>query len=269
MLYINFLKIDWLYVDSIIISLLILLLISVKIFKEKSRWRLSFSNNALNQIKIRRQELIDNKFLSIKKCSILQNMSFLIENRPKLTIVLINTKFKTKIPRLLTDGLCNYGFDVVNLTLNHYREKTISIMQEKIENPISKILNYLLKKEYILNEENLSIIYSKSGNLIQSILSSSNDNGNILINPKIDNSFIKYILKFSNDNNSQIKLNIIYSKKSHLIFPNIDLKKFLKKITDYQKKGIKLSIIKKSQTSFKYHETILLGIIIEFLELNL
>ncbi len=61
-------QIDWIFVDTIIIILLILLLVSVKIFKSTHRWRSSFSNAFLDRFHFAEtQKFFGNKFVTIKK----------------------------------------------------------------------------------------------------------------------------------------------------------------------------------------------------------
>ena len=73
-------RIDWVFIDTIIIILLILLLIGVKVFKSTHRWRLNFSNTALEYHSFHKtQDQVTNRVISKKywyltKNTYLQNM---------------------------------------------------------------------------------------------------------------------------------------------------------------------------------------------------
>ena len=71
------LRIDWVFVDTVIIILLILLLIGVKVFKSTHRWRLGFSNNALEYHSFHKtQEQVTSRVLSTKYWDLTKNSSF-------------------------------------------------------------------------------------------------------------------------------------------------------------------------------------------------
>ena len=54
---INLFQFDWIIIDTVVIILLIVFLVSVKIFKERFRWRSTLSNIALEQFIFDKQSL--------------------------------------------------------------------------------------------------------------------------------------------------------------------------------------------------------------------
>ena len=72
----NVFQVDWVFVDTVIIILLFLLLLSVKIFKSTHRWRLSLSNNALEyHFFPKANENEKNKFIRVKYSCLIKNCS--------------------------------------------------------------------------------------------------------------------------------------------------------------------------------------------------
>jgi len=69
-------QLDWIFIDTIIIVLLILLLLGVKLYKLTHRWRFSFSNEALEFISYRKPPLeINNQSISTSKWTLTRNIS--------------------------------------------------------------------------------------------------------------------------------------------------------------------------------------------------
>ena len=107
--------------------------------------------------------------------------------------------------------------------------------------------------------------YSDSPIPYKSLQSDENNIGMISINPKINKVNMRKISVLAE---FESKLHLIFSKKSYLVLNNNNLKKFLKEFPHYNNLGIDLTIIEKSGKSYKYYETILLGIILNIIEKN-
>ena len=90
-----------------------------------------------------------------------------------------------------------------------------------------------------------------------------------MINPKIKGEFQKYLSSIINDDQIIQKMLMIFSKNSFLLLKNKDLLKLQDLIPDYEKRKLNVKILEKSRKSFKFNETLLLGMIIDFLELHI
>ena len=115
----NAFQVNWVFVDTVIIILLFLLLLAVKIFKSSHRWRLSFSNEALEYHPF--PEPFDNggsHNIRAKQCSLVRNSSLhkQYENYP--VVLIIRTKSNRHLTKIITEGLSSYGFNIINLKLN-------------------------------------------------------------------------------------------------------------------------------------------------------
>lgn len=75
---------------------------------------------------------------------------------------------------------------------------------------------------------------------------------------------MEVMLTLLNDSNKYPQLITIFSEKLNPVFKNKKLKKIL--LDDETYKNIKHTIIQKAKSTFKYYETVLLGIIIRYIE---
>ena len=64
-------------------------------------------------------------------------------------------------------------------------------------------------------------------------------------------------------------INVIFSKNLSLFISNKNLKTFLKVFNNVNSEVFRLIVVEKARKSFKYYETILLGIIIYLIDKNL
>jgi hypothetical protein len=170
----------------------------------------------------------------------------------------------------LTEGLSTYGFNVINIKVkikhipddilleNAVNDEWKSLLSTIVDD--FKLAEFQINSKYILINHSNSIIYWKH------ILSDSNNMGIILINPKLNkkNSLGYYDIIKNNLTNTQIYM--IFSSKSILILKNKRLIKFLKLIAPQKTDNLKFLTIKKANYSFKYYETIVLGMIIDIIE---
>lgn len=264
-------QIDWISVDIIIIILLLLLLFSVKMFKITHRWRYSFSNQALEHICFSQaREKSKNQIFLTKKWCLTRNSS-LKENFSNLPLILIfRTNYKRKLLRVFTEGLSSYGFNVINIKakINHIPdsrtlEKTLIDEWNSLISAIFddfKLTEVMIKSKYILISHSKSIISYKQ------ILSGSDSKGAILINPKLNKKISSDYYNIFKNNSINGQIYTIFSRKSTFIFKNKHLIKFLKEITPQKNNILKHLTIEKATYSFKYYETIVLGMIIDIIE---
>ena len=263
-------RLDWILIDTIIIILLLLLLTSVKVFKEISRWRFSLSNESLKLTTLK-----DLKFnttqtnVIVKHCSVIKENKVASEDSSKVVVILSTGSFKRKLLRLLSEGLGSFGFDIVSIGLKIKpgidNNSTEQIKQGPVRSIIAKILELLEQDKLISSSKYFVIQYSDSLLRYKSILTDVNNTGIISINPKVNKLSLSMLSNLVDRENT---FHLIFSKKSYLILNNSSLKKFLKENPHYNKLGIQLTIIEKSRKSFKYYETILLGTILNIIEIK-
>ncbi|MFX1274000.1 MAG: hypothetical protein ACFFBP_02145 [Promethearchaeota archaeon] len=269
MLFIDIFRLDWILIDSIIIIILLIILFGVKVFIKKTRWRNSFSHIELLKKKIKDHNLSRiGEFYSIRRINLVSNLKLSKHEPIENTIITFLKNEGKKIHKLLIRGLSSYGFDVVNVNID-FKNKINGLEEiyhkEALANLIIELKAILQKYKLNLNSYTL-ILDSKAMFLKYSMLSSINNKALILINPKINKFLIRKLSNILSDTNLKQKLLIIFSKKSFFFLNNINLKKFLKLYPDYEKRDLNIKIIEKSRKLFKYYETFLLGMVIDFLE---
>ena len=270
----SLIRIDWVFIDTIIIILLILLLIGVKFFKSTHRWRLSFSNTALEYHSFHKtQEQVTSRTLSTKYWDLTKNTSLQDKDTDDKVIIILRTNFKKKLVRILTEGLSSYGFNVISIKIKikHDLDSKISIETINDELPplISSIINKLEQKGLVTSPNYILLNFSDSLFLNTTIFSDSKNMGLILLNPKMSKSNVGIQQEIYNSQQQEPQLFYIFSKKSFFIFKNKRLKQYKKYFEENSAKKVKLIILEKSKKSFKYYETILLGILIDTIESKL
>ena len=271
---INLFQFDWIIIDTVVIILLIVFLVSVKIFKERFRWRSKLSNIALEHFIFDKQSLeLTDQNIIVKNISITVNSVLKSKNMLKPSIVIFRSTKNRGLVKVLTEGLASYGFDVINITLNiksfDSSESIEKQIQEEFNHLIESVLNFFKQKQLINNSSYLTITYHKSKVFLNSIIYDKNNAGMILINPKFEIIDQKKIAEIIDKKEVLSKLFIIFSENSSTFLTNKNLNKFLTYLADYNSLKSNLLIVDKSKSSFKYYETILLGIIINLIESNI
>ena len=261
-------RLDWILIDTVIIILLLLLLFSVKLFKEISRWRFSLSNESLKRIPLKNLDIDTNvPGMVLRNCSIIKNISVEEAESSKLVLFLVTRKIKRRLFRILTEGLCSYGIDVINISFKYKSgintDRLEQYKEESVKTMVSKILDQSEQENLISSSNYIVMHHSDSPMLYKSLMTDESNTKMISINPKINKGDVS---KFSSLADLGSKIHLIFSKKSYLVLNNNNLKKFLKELPHYNKLGIQLTIIEKSRKSYKYYETILLGIIINIID---
>ncbi len=264
-------QIDWIFIDTIIIILLILLLVSVKIFKSTNRWRSSFSNITLDTFFFSDvQKLVGNKFILTKKVTLIRDTSLQEKCNENPIILILRTQYKRKLLRILTEGLGSNGFNIIsaNIKIKHYPNNSNleNIVNNELKSIIYIILNWYKEKGLILNHNYVFLSHSRSTFSYREILTDSKNKGLILINPKINSENLKNFLEVYDGKFSDAHLFTIFSKKSTFVLTNKNLKFLQAKISFQKLTGLKIRTLEKAKKSFKYYETIVLGMIIDIIE---
>lgn len=267
-------QIDWVFVDTIIIILLFLLLIGVRIFKSTHRWRSTFSNEALEYYNFPdAHKIVGNQFFHANKWNLVRDSSLKEKYNKNLLIMVLRTNYKRRLLRILTEGLASDGFNIITakIKIKHYPDSNIleKGVIDELKSLISTIINYFKEKELIKNQHYILLNHSKSYFPYKTILKDSKNKGMILINPKINT---ENLINFHNviDNNlSNNHLYTIFSKKSWFILPNKNLKSLFAEFPSQLSTGLKILTLNKAKNSFKYYETIVLGMVIDIIENNI
>lgn len=267
-------QVDWIFIDTIIILLLILLLVSVKIFKSTHRWRSSFSNAFLDRFHFAEtQKFVGNKFVTIKKIQLIRDSSLKKQNDQNPVILILRTNHRRKLLRILSEGLGTNGFNIISSKIDiknnpddYKLEKTVI---DELTALISTIINWYKKKDPNINQN--YIILNQSGLKLpyKAILEDARNKGIILINPKVNNINYKKFLNVYDNSINKNKFYIIFSKKGLLNFPNKNLKCLITNIQYQKLTELKLLTIEKAKKSYKYYETIVLGMIIDVIKNNI
>ncbi len=267
-------QVDWILIDTIIIILLLLLLIGVRIFKSTHRWRSSFSNECLEYFYFPDfKKIHKNQFFQIKKWYLTRDISLKEDFIKNPLIFIFRQGFKRKMLHTLTEGLSSTGFNVVNVKIKvrHLLESILlkQPIMDEIKLFISTIFDYLQKNELMQNQNYLVLSYLKCSFSYNVILNDNRNKGLILINPKVDMENLKDLSKLIKKNFYNDKFYVIFSKNSKFILPNKNLKRLIRKIPSRNLIGLNIITLDKAKNSFKYYETILMGIIIDIIETKL
>ena len=264
-------QIDWVFIDTIIIILLFLLLLSVRVFKSTHRWRSSFSNEALKKFSfLGIFETINQQSIFTRKWFLTRNSSLIEEKSNKPVFLILRTNQKSKLLNILTEGLSSYGFTVINIRIKmkNYQsiEKSEKTISKEILSFISSIIKMVNERELIKNSKYVILNQSSARLPIKAFQIDQNNKGMILINPKINKRNAKNFIELIDNGQQNSQIFTIFSKKSILFSDNKNLKHLLKEVDNSKIRCMPLITLDKAKKSFKYHETIILGMIIDIIE---
>lgn len=265
----NIFQVDWITVDIIIIVLLILLLIGVKVLKEVYRWRFFFSTASTIR-RVDRLPDINTQFstISIKKCSLIKSNISQQEVLTKPTIIIIRKYRKLMLLKALTEAFCSFGYSIIDVQIrtstNSGTNGMVSEVEEELHQTFPAIVKFYNQDIDKVNQIYNVIDFNKRLLPYNLLLKNSDCKSLILINPRLKSYNMEVILTLLNDSNKYPQLITIFSEKLNPVFKNKKLKKIL--LDDETYKNIKHTIIQKAKSTFKYYETVLLGIIIRYIE---
>ena len=262
-------QVDWITVDIIIIVLLILLLIGVKVLKEIYRWRFFFSNISTIR-KVENHLDINNQVssISIKKSDLTTCSVFQQEGLIKPTIVLIKRYRKLMLLKALTEAFCTSGYNVISLRLKisnkNLTERLISDIEKELQQTFPIIIMSYNQDVNLLSQNYNVIDFTKKVLPLNLLLKDSHCRNIILINPRLKSSNQEVFLTLLSDSNKSPKLITIFSENINPLFKNKKVKKILQNKETF--KYTKYTIIQKTTSTFKYYETLLLSVILRYIE---
>jgi len=263
-------RLDWIFIDSVIIILLIIVLIAVKLFKERSRWRSAITNESLEIFQFNKSDIkVKNKNIIINDINLVSNI---LKNKAEdqyPSIFIIKTWKNRKLMYILTEGLASYGFNVIvaNFKILTKSEKFNSenTHDQQNTNIFSQILNFSKQNSSLSNSNYFLINHIKQGFLYNSLISDSNNCGILLINPKFKKRMILQLSEKLTQNEIKSNFYLIFSKKLNIFTKNKNIKKFKKLSSPHQKISFKFHTIENAKKRFKYYETVLVAIIIDII----
>ncbi len=262
-------QVDWILIDTIIIFLLVLLLISVKIFKEAFRWRFSLSNEFLKRTTAKALSFnLDRPSIYIKKWNLTKSKVIQEEISSKPSIFIIRTHRKQMLLKILTEGLSTYGFNVVNIWLkkkvDKEKSKTIRGIERNIQQIIPSFLTIYNQDLHLLSQRYVVVNCDKKIIPNNFITKDSNSVKLILINPRLNLANLINNQTLETVSSPQFQLFIIFSERLNPFFKNRNSnKKILSDKTLKNSNKFKYRTIQKAKSTFKYYETVLLSIIIK------
>jgi hypothetical protein len=262
-------QVDWIAIDIVIIVLLILLLIGVKVLKEMYRWRFNFSNTSTNR-RVDKFVGINNQvsYISIKKCTFTYSNVFQQQNSTKSTVILIRRYRKLKLLKALTEAFCTFGYNVISLRLKiltkNRKERLISDIEKELQQTFSEII-MLFNQDFNLLSQNYNVIvFTKKIFPFYLLLKESHCRNIILINPRLKSYNLETNLISLSDSKKRSKVITIFSEKINPFLKNKNVKKI--QMSNETFKNSRHTIIQKAKNTFKYYETLLLSVIIRYIE---
>jgi len=244
-------RVDWITVDGIIIIALILILITIKSFKQLIRWRYSIANENLIQSKFSGNLLsFENHKIKVNYWNYIKNVT---QSKNQTLIFIIRTKRKSRALQALIEGIASFGLSVIDLKfdilINERIENYLIEDLREVIDSIIKIIDQKNQKDYI----NISFREKP----MDTVLKDENCLFQIFINPK--SSQMDYDLLIT-----QLKSNDNY----HLVISEYFLKFIKNRWYKYHLSENKIpdsyfTLIKNSTRNFKYNETVLFGVLIE------
>ncbi|MFX0047412.1 MAG: hypothetical protein ACFE8G_04505 [Candidatus Hermodarchaeota archaeon] len=262
-------QVDWITVDIIIIELLILFLISAKVLKELYRWRFFYSNSST----VRRFDNLSEinaqfSTIFIKKCTLTKVNFYQQEEIGKPTIIIIRSFRKLMLLKALTEALCFFGYQVLNIRLKTVNRsgklEMASLIEKELRYAFPIIFRTYNQEVHVLNQVYNVINYNKRLLPLNILFENSDCRNLILINPRLKSYNLEVMLTLLNDSNKYPQLFTIFSEKLNLFLKNTKIKKIL--LTNEPFKNSKYTIIPKARSTFKYYETVLLSLIMRYIE---
>lgn len=262
---------NWIFIDTVIIILLLIFLISVRVFKSSQRWRNSFSNTDLEvfelDLSLLQYKLIN---IDIKKCLFIENHALKESSLDHPTIIFLKTGRKKKLIHVLAESFATYGYNVVIINCRIRPCEECSILDDDVNKElrymVSLMINSLLEEGRKLSKKSITINYSNAHFPIESVISNNQNELLILINPTLNDLTIQnFEVAIKKPLKRNLPLFTIFSARSRLFMKNNNIEIFQKQIAS-KFDTASHRVINKAPKSFKYYETLLLGNLFELIQ---
>jgi uncharacterized protein involved in tolerance to divalent cations len=263
-------SIDWITVDTVIIFFLLIILISVKLFQERYRWRNEISNANITTLLVKNIKMSTDQVKAKIKTLKAYYPSKLNEIRKQ---IIINFHQKSNnLINYITQGVVNSSYLVINAKLKSSIDLGVRFDQNKKANMCTSILNELKKKfedETILSDVKIiPILYSVLPNSLFSFIDDPNISKIIIINPRKIQNFNENIQKDKINNylGKKIqKIHFIFSERKYFFLKNNNIKKLRNFFQATSSITPNIQIIENSSYKFKNYETVLVGNILKII----
>jgi len=260
-------QLDWITISILVLIFLLILLISVRIYKAISRWRGFISNSHIDCINLTHlnSEIPNLKIFS--SILLIKNRHFTSRDKPH--IFFIGNYWFKKIYKVLIEAFCSNGYNVIFLSpfpefIYKFKKGKDHLRMHEVISKFSKILN---AKRLINNPYYIYVDYSEKNFYYQNLFDDPNNRLIFAINPKLSKSKL-ILLNSKSLENPEKNWYFIFNHFSYLFLKNKSLK-IIEKINPkfiHEKKNI--ISIEKSRYNFRYYETILYGYIIKIIKQN-
>ncbi|MFX0031180.1 MAG: hypothetical protein ACFE8E_14000 [Candidatus Hodarchaeota archaeon] len=261
-------RVDWILVDAIIISFLLLLLLSVRIFKYLNRWRTSLSNERLSRIIFEGSAIkAEYKNISIKKFELIKDS---IEKNNKKLMIIIKTSKNRKLVNALAEAISTYGVDVIILNckvLKKPRKENEKIeSQKEIMKLIQSLFLFFSRNKIKINKNYFLVNFIPTNLMYKAFINDMNNDKLILINPKLNKLNKTLLINIFKSKDLRSRLFVIFSGKINRFLKKISLKQFIHDFKSFGEIASGFYLFKKASNTFKYYETILFRSIINVIE---
>jgi hypothetical protein len=241
----------------------------VKGLKEVYRWRFFFSIASTIR-RVDRLPDINAQFstISIKKSTLIKSSIYQQDVLTKPTIIIIRKYRKLMLIKALSEAFCSIGYNIIQLpirtTNNSGTNGTVSEVEEELHQILHAVVKFYNQDIDKVNQYYTVIDFNKRILPYNLLLKNKDCKSLILINPRLNSSNLEVILTLLNNSSKYPQLITIFSEKLNPFFKNKKLKRIL--LDDETFKNTKYTIIQKAKSTFKYYETVLLGIIMRYIE---
>jgi hypothetical protein len=268
----NIFHLDWVAISSVVIVLLLILLISVKLYKHFSRWRGYISHSTIetkNLTKLKSKLPSLRRFSTIIFAKKKNWKDFLKAQSESSLYIIIGDYWFQKLQKIFIESLCTYGQQVISLTLfprfiYKLKRKTAKL---SLKETLSTLISYLNQKGY-MNCKKYSFIDTTGTELyFKSLFCDPTVFALISINPKITKSSLSILHKILSKRIHN-KWYCIFSHYSYLFLKNRYQRRLETHLPDGIPDKVKIVSIKNARYSFRNYETILLGEIIHIVKEN-
>ncbi len=263
-------QLNWVVIDCIIILILVLILISVKIYKNAYRWRRSYSNESLESTYYKKLPIVlKTQSIFPSKISVIKNKLINHSNIAYPVIFFLRTNNKQKIPRILTEGLCSYGYSVISAKFKVNPcpgcDLMDSIVTNEIKYVLSAIINYFKDNNLISNNKIVVINYGENLLAYEAVLIDK-ALGIVVINPILNALTNRNFIIITNKKDLISRVYVIFSEKKLFRSKNDNIMKFKANFIKPTVDNLNFLEITDANNFFKYYETLLLGILIDLIE---
>ena len=206
--------------------------------------------------------------IPIKKCTLTMSSVFQQENLKKPTIIIIRRNRKLMLLKTITEAFSLLGYNVITIQfrtkINIKTNRITSELKKELYETIPSIIKFY-NNEVDLVKKNCNVIdFNRRLIPYNYLLKNSDCRDLILINPLLNSHNLELMLTILKEFKKYPQLITIFSKNLNPIFKNRKIEKIFMKNEAF--KNTQRTIIQKAKSTFKNYETILLSVVIRYIE---